>query len=88
MPNGNALADYIQVNLAVSQKLDLPITGKMEARLDVINLFDKVYEIPRRLGRRRRRSRIRSPARGLRGLDEELLSLRRPEKIQPEPPRF
>ena len=45
VPNGNALADYIQVNLALSQKLNLPVAGKMEARLDVINLFDKVYEI-------------------------------------------
>jgi outer membrane receptor protein involved in Fe transport len=45
VPNGNALADYIQVNFAVSQKLTLPVAGKMEARLDVINLFDKVYEI-------------------------------------------
>ncbi len=45
VPNGNALADYVQVNLALSQKLKLPYLGALEARLDVINLFDKVYEI-------------------------------------------
>ena len=44
-PNGAALADYIQVNLAASHRFDLPHLGKLEARFDVINLFDKVYEI-------------------------------------------
>ena len=45
VPNGNALPDYIQVNLAVSQKLKLPYAGAVELRFDVINAFDKVYEI-------------------------------------------
>lgn len=45
IPNGAALADYVQVNLAFSYKTKLPMVGQMEARLDVINAFDKVYQI-------------------------------------------
>jgi outer membrane receptor protein involved in Fe transport len=45
VPNGDALPDYIQVNLSVSHKWDMPVIGKLEGRLDVINVFDKVYEI-------------------------------------------
>jgi len=45
VPNGDALAPYTQVNLALSHKADLPVVGRLEARLDVINVFDKVYEI-------------------------------------------
>ena len=45
VPNGNALPDYIQVNLAFSHKTVLPVVGKVEGRLDVINVFDKIYEI-------------------------------------------
>jgi outer membrane cobalamin receptor len=45
VPNGAALADYIQVNLALSHKAVLPALGKVEARMDVINLFDKIYQI-------------------------------------------
>jgi len=45
VPNGNALPDYVQVNLAFSHKAVLPVVGKVEGRLDVINVFDKVYEI-------------------------------------------
>ena len=45
VPNGEALADYIQVNASISHKFDLPKLGGLEARLDVVNLFDKVYEI-------------------------------------------
>jgi len=45
VPNGNALPDYIQVNLSASQKMILPTLGAVEARLDVINAFDKIYEI-------------------------------------------
>jgi outer membrane receptor for ferrienterochelin and colicins len=45
VPNGNALPDYIQVNLAFSHKTVLPVVGRVEGRLDVINVFDKIYEI-------------------------------------------
>lgn len=39
-PNGGALPDYIQVNLGLSHAF-----GPFEARVDVINLFDRVYLI-------------------------------------------
>jgi outer membrane receptor protein involved in Fe transport len=45
VPNGAALPNYIQVNLTVSHKFTLPHAGELEARLDVTNVFDKVYEI-------------------------------------------
>lgn len=45
VPNGAALPDYVQVNLTAAKKLDLPVAGRIELRFDVINLFDKVYEI-------------------------------------------
>ncbi len=45
VPNGNALPDYVQVNFSASQKMTLPYAGAIEARFDVINAFDKVYEI-------------------------------------------
>jgi len=45
VPNGDALPPYTQINLAFSHRADLPMVGKLEARLDVINVFDKVYEI-------------------------------------------
>ena len=41
VPNGASLADYVQVNLSASQKL----VQNIEVRLDVINAFDKIYEI-------------------------------------------
>jgi outer membrane receptor for ferrienterochelin and colicins len=44
-PNGDALKDYVQVNLSATQKFDLPFARGLEARLDVINVFDRVYEI-------------------------------------------
>lgn len=45
IPNGATVASYVQVNLALSHKFDLGPAGDLEARLDVINLFDQVYEI-------------------------------------------
>jgi outer membrane receptor protein involved in Fe transport len=45
VPNGAALPDYIQVNLTASQTFHLPRVGELQARLDVINVFDKLYEI-------------------------------------------
>ena len=44
IPNGAELPSYIQVNLAVSHKFAMP-GGPLEVRLDVINLFDEVYQI-------------------------------------------
>jgi outer membrane receptor for ferrienterochelin and colicins len=45
VPNGAHLPGYVQVNLTASQTFDLPHVGDLEARLDVINVFDKSYEI-------------------------------------------
>ena len=44
IPNGQELPSYIQVNLAVSHKFAMA-GGPLEVRLDVINLFDEVYQI-------------------------------------------
>jgi outer membrane receptor protein involved in Fe transport len=44
-PNGNSLPDYHQVNLSIVQKIDVGAWHGAELRLDVINLFDEVYEI-------------------------------------------
>jgi hypothetical protein len=44
-PNSASLPDYEQVNLSVVQKLDTGMFQGLEVRLDVINLFDRVYEI-------------------------------------------
>jgi outer membrane receptor protein involved in Fe transport len=43
--NTEHLPSYAQVNLGGSQKLDAPFIGKLELRLAVINVFDKVYEL-------------------------------------------
>ena len=45
VPNGRALPTYTQVNASVSHTFDLPLTGPLEVRFDVINLFDRNYEI-------------------------------------------
>jgi outer membrane receptor protein involved in Fe transport len=45
VPNGDSLAPYTQVNLSVSHKFDLPYLQALDVRFDVINAFDKVYEI-------------------------------------------
>jgi outer membrane receptor protein involved in Fe transport len=44
VPNGDELPSYIQVNLALSHKFAMA-GGPLEVRLDVINLFDEVYQI-------------------------------------------
>ena len=44
VPNGRALADYLQINLALSKSFEAP-GGPLQIRLDVINLFDARYEI-------------------------------------------
>ena len=44
-PNSHSLPDYVQVNLGIEQKLDLPAVGALAVRFDIINLFDEKYEI-------------------------------------------
>jgi outer membrane receptor protein involved in Fe transport len=45
IPNGGTTPAYVQVNLALSHTFDLGASGTLQARLDVTNLFDEVYEI-------------------------------------------
>ena len=45
VPNGSSLPDYHQVNLSIVQKIDTGVWKGAELRLDVINLFDEIYEI-------------------------------------------
>jgi outer membrane receptor protein involved in Fe transport len=45
IPNGDHTPSYAQVNLGLSQEIPLPGTTPLSARVDVINLFDKEYEI-------------------------------------------
>jgi outer membrane receptor protein involved in Fe transport len=45
IPNGAHLPYYTQVNAGISHVFDLTHFGTLTARFDVINLFDKVYEI-------------------------------------------
>jgi outer membrane receptor for ferrienterochelin and colicins len=45
IPNGDHLPGYVQVNLALSHRFENAPMGPLEVRLDVINLFDHVYEI-------------------------------------------
>ncbi len=45
IPNGRSGPTYTVVNLSVSHSLDLGHIGLWTARVDVINAFDKIYEI-------------------------------------------
>jgi outer membrane receptor protein involved in Fe transport len=45
IPNGDHTASYTQVNLAVSHDFLLTGSGPLTLRFDVINAFDKVYQI-------------------------------------------
>ena len=45
IPNGDHLPSYTQINLGTSHVFHIPNAGTLTARLDVINAFDKVYEI-------------------------------------------
>ncbi|MGH7015485.1 MAG: TonB-dependent receptor [Caulobacteraceae bacterium] len=45
IPNGQSLPGYVQVNLSLSHRFDLPRGGPITARLDLINAFDEVYQI-------------------------------------------
>jgi outer membrane receptor for ferrienterochelin and colicins len=44
-PNGDHVPGYVQVNASLSYRLAAGGGGPIDLRLDVINLFDKVYEI-------------------------------------------
>jgi outer membrane receptor protein involved in Fe transport len=45
IPNGGKLPGYTQVNMAVSHMFDSIQLGKVDVRLSVVNVFDKIYEI-------------------------------------------
>jgi outer membrane receptor protein involved in Fe transport len=45
IPNGAHLPNYTQVNMGVTHEFELHDSGDWTARFDVINVFDKVYEI-------------------------------------------
>ena len=45
IPNGEHLPYYTQVNAGISHVFDLTNAGTLTARFDVINVFDKIYEI-------------------------------------------
>ena len=45
IPNGTHLPYYTQVNTGISHVFDMRNAGTVTARFDVINLFDKIYEI-------------------------------------------
>jgi outer membrane receptor for ferrienterochelin and colicins len=45
IPNGDHTPSYNQINLGVSHAFDLPATGPLTARFDIINVADKIYEI-------------------------------------------
>jgi outer membrane receptor for ferrienterochelin and colicins len=45
IPNGEHLPYYTQVNAGISHLFDLTHAGTLTARFDVINVFDKIYEI-------------------------------------------
>lgn len=45
VPNGDHTASYTQVNLGLSHAFDIGTRNPLTARFDVINLFDRVYQI-------------------------------------------
>jgi outer membrane receptor for ferrienterochelin and colicins len=45
IPNGEHLPYYTQVNAGISHVFDVANAGTLTARFDVINVFDKIYEI-------------------------------------------
>ena len=45
IPNGDHTPSYTQVNLGLNHTFDIGGPGPLTARFDVINLFDKVYQI-------------------------------------------
>ena len=45
IPNGEHLPGYVQINLALSHRFDRGPLDGVEVRVDVLNLFDHLYEI-------------------------------------------
>ena len=45
IPNGRAGAPYTVVNLSAKRGFELGMLGQVDVRLDLINAFDKIYEI-------------------------------------------
>jgi len=45
IPNGDHTPSYTQVNLGLSHAFEMPSTGPVTVRFDVINVADKVYQI-------------------------------------------
>lgn len=45
IPNGEHLPYYTQVNTGLTHVFDIPGAGTLTARFDVVNIFDKVYQI-------------------------------------------
>jgi outer membrane receptor protein involved in Fe transport len=45
VPNGRALSPYTVVNVSASRTVELASLGTWSLRVDVVNLFDKIYEI-------------------------------------------
>ncbi len=45
VPNGRSLPGYQRVNLSIVQPIDTGVFKGMEARFDIINLLDQVYQI-------------------------------------------
>jgi outer membrane receptor for ferrienterochelin and colicins len=45
IPNGDHTPSYLQVNLGLSHVFQMPGTGPVTARFDVINVADKIYQI-------------------------------------------
>jgi outer membrane receptor protein involved in Fe transport len=44
-PNSDSLGPYFTMNLAAVHRFNAPLIGKLDARLAVINLFDREYEL-------------------------------------------
>jgi outer membrane receptor protein involved in Fe transport len=44
-PNSHSLPNYHPINLGIAQKFILPYAGNINARVDVLNVFDEKYEI-------------------------------------------
>ena len=45
IPNGDHLPTYVQVNLGASHAFEFSGTGALTLRVDVINVFDRIYQI-------------------------------------------
>ena len=45
VPNGDHVASYLTANLTASHHFDLPLAGRVDVKVDVINVADKLYEI-------------------------------------------